>query len=194
MRRLLAVMLVSTFVCGSFAVTSSQSSAAPTAVGTCPASGLQVEYSTMRAGTGNVNLFFLIRNLGPEACSLRGFPRAAFVGPHGTRLQTKLSNGADRDGNDLGGLRPGLAVPTVVLAAKKGVASFSLYFRDMPPGNTWSNCFQSRTMITKLPGVNGSYRILLTPNKKSFDLWCGGITMHPIVAGQTGADPPDKFL
>lgn len=189
----IGVLLTALFF-GSLAANFGQLSGASTTVNTCVSSALHLEYTTEQVGTGNVNLFFLIRNESSESCSLRGFPRSTFLGPNGARLSISQANAADSDGNDLGGLRPGLAVPTVVLAAKNGVASFSIYGRDIPHGNSVKGCVRNRTMLTQLPGVAGTYRIALTPHSEEFDTWCGAVTIHPIVPGRTGTDPPNKFL
>jgi hypothetical protein len=187
------VLLVA-LVFGSFITNFGQLSGASTTVKTCVSSALHLEYDQVRAGTGNVNLFFLIRNGSSESCALRGFPRPTFLGSNGTRLSISQTNSADSDGNDLGGLRPGLAIPTVILAASNGVASFSIYGRDMPHGNSLKGCVKTRTMLTELPGVAGRYTIALTPNSEIFDTWCGGVIIHPIVPGRTGVDPPNRSL
>lgn len=194
MRTIRIGVLLAALVFGSLATKFGQLSGASTTVKTCVPSALQLEYNKMRSGTGNVNLFFLIRNESSDSCSLRGFPRSTFLSPNEARLSVSQANSADSDGNDLGGLRPGLAIPTVVLAASNGVASFSIYGRDMPHGNSLNGCVTTRTMLTELPGVARTYTILLTPNGEGFDTWCGGVTMHPIVPGRTGVDPPNKFL
>jgi len=194
MRRFQIGVLIAALVFGSLATNFGQLSGASTTDKTCVPSALHLGYNKMRSGAGNVNLFFLIRNKSSEACSLRGYPRATFLGPNEARLSVSQTNSANSDGNDLGGLRPGLAVFTVLLAASNGVASFTIYGHDMPRGNSLNGCVNTRTMLTELPGIAGTYTIFLAPKSEGFDTWCGGVTMHPIVPGRTGVDPPNKLL
>jgi hypothetical protein len=194
MRSIRYGVLLVALVLGLLATNFGHFSGASTTSKTCVTSQLHLQYNQMRAGTGNVNLFFLIRNESSLSCSLRSFPGVTFLGSNEARLSISQANAADSDGNDLGGLRPGLPVPTVVLAAHSGVASFSIYGRDMPHGNSVKGCVNTRTMLTKLPGVAGTYTIFLTPRSGEFDTWCGGVTMHPIVPGRTGVYPPNRSL
>jgi hypothetical protein len=193
MGRALMKLLLAILCVGPFVVNIGQGAGASNAVATCSGGQLHLEYSGQRVGTGNVNLIFLIKNVGLDTCTLRGFPRVSYVGPHDTRLSVPQTNSADNDGNDLGGLRPGVTVPTARLAGSHGVVSFSIYGRDETNGNAEKECINTRKMLTELPGVKGVITLLLTPVQGNF-VWCGGITMHPIVPGTTGADPPNSFL
>jgi hypothetical protein len=188
MKMLAAVLCVGTLV-----INIGQDSGASHVVTTCSAGELHLQYNGVRAGTGNVNLIFLIKNVGADTCTLRGFPRVSYVGHHDIRLSVPQTNAADNDGNDLGGLRPGVAIPTTRLAGGRGVASFSIYGRDITNGSVSKECINTRKMVAELPGVQGAITLLLNPVQGNF-VWCGGITMHPIVSGTTGADPSNSFL
>lgn len=184
-------LLIAALCVGTFVVNVGQDSGASNTVTTCTRGDLRLEYNTSRVATGNLNLYFLIKNVGPDTCSLRGFPRVSYVEPHDTQPSVPQTNSADSDGNDSGGLRPGLSIPTARLAGSHGVVSFSIYGRDETNGNAAKECIKTRTMLTELPDVKGVFTLLLTPDEGNF-AWCGGITMHPIVPGTSGTDPPNK--
>ncbi len=179
--------MITVLALGSLVVDFQEVSGASTSINTCVQSELSVKYANFRAGTGNVNLIFTVRNGSSRSCSLRGFPRSTFFGPSKKQLTVIQSNLAHRDGNDLGGLKPGFAFPTVVLPAR-GFASFAIYGRDMPHGNSNNGCVTTKSMRVSLPSVVGNFTV------SSVNTWCGGITMHPIVSGQTGVDPPNSSL
>jgi hypothetical protein len=88
----------------------------------------------------------------------------------------------------VGGLRPGVTMPTARLAGNGGTASFSIYGRDETNGNPAKECIKTRKMFADLPDVKGIFTVLLAPDEGNY-VWCGGITMHPIVPGTTGTDP-----
>jgi hypothetical protein len=178
----------------SLSISNRQIAGAANSVPTCSQSELHVDYDGTLAGTGNFNMFFLVKNVSARSCSLRGFPRASFRGADDVRLRVSQGNDPDRDGNDLGGLSPGVKIPRVVLAAGHGVASFSVYGRDQPHVNSLKGCQEWRRMLIELPGARGFATVYaLTSHEMSF-LWCGGIIMHPVVPGPSGTDPPNTQI
>ncbi len=130
-----------------------------------------------------------------QDCSLRGYVRVAYVGVHdvGTpyndprRLTVSEGHSYGRDGNDIGGLKKGLPIPTVLLKVN-GVASFWLYGTDEPVGSPPVRCIDSRKMLVWLPG--SSISIVVQPLRANGFYWCGGFAAHPILAGESGSDPP----
>jgi hypothetical protein len=186
--------LVAALCLCSFVLTNWQGAGASTSVPTCSQSQIRLTYSGIRAGTGNFNMFFLVRNVSSKKCLLRGFPQTSFRDAKNVPLRIPYVNSADSDGNDLGGLRPGKAIPTVVVAADHGVASFSIYGRDEPRTNSLKGCEEWRRMLVELPGVKSTVTVYrLAQNEMSY-LWCGSIVVHPVVPGRSGTDAPNENL
>jgi hypothetical protein len=170
----------------------------PRAVGAvvprCAANSVRVTDYKSAVGAGNVNDLFWIRNVSSSTCSLRGYVRVAYVGVYGIGATTARphslvvseSRSYGRDGNDLGGLKMGVSIPTVILK-RHGLASFWLYGTDEQHGTPPSRCIVSHEMLVWLPGSAAS----LTVNSATNDgyYWCGGFAAHPIVAGESGSDP-----
>lgn len=187
MERLGRLVLMSTLVLSGVSVLGTDAYATSHRSRPCAPSDLQVSFHGFLDGMGNVNNLFWVRNTGTDNCRLSGFPTAAFLGPGGTRLLVVQEDVADRDFNDIGGLKKGTELPTVTLKSNGGLASFMIYGTDMPFGNPPSKCISTRTMSVTLPRVNGAYRVFIRLGGFHF---CGRITMHPLVPGSTGADPP----
>jgi hypothetical protein len=85
-----------------------------------------------------------------------------------------------------------VTLPSVTLAPHRGVASFSIYGRDIPNGN--DGCVTTNSMRLTLPGSSRTFTTSLTQVSTSFTLCDGQVAMHPIVPGRSGDDPPLKNL
>jgi len=93
-------------------------------------------------------------------------------------------------GGERGGLQHGLAVPTVVLAPRVGVASFWISATDSSfhqPNGRMSRCAQSYKMRLQLPGESSAATVV-PMHAANFDT-CGPIGLTPILAGRSGAEP-----
>jgi hypothetical protein len=190
-RNPIIVLVIALFLSGfSFVASSSLSAAQMTSL--CSSSDLRITPHGFLAGTGSVNNLFWIRNVGGSSCSLRGYPGVTFLGSRAAQLEVKQTNTANRNFNDVGGLRRGVTLPTVVLAANGGIASFMIYGTDEQHGNPPTKCIETRKMLVSIPNVVGRFTILMRVGSAFY--WCGGIAMHPIVPGRTGADPPIALL
>ena len=163
---------------------------------TCTAASVRItDYNTV-VGAGSVNDLFWIKNVGRQACSLRGYVGVAFVGVYGIatpykdphRLALSEVHSYGRNGNDIGGLKKGLPIPTVTLRPGGSVASFWLAGTDEPHGVPSSRCIVSYTMLAWLPGSSSS--IAVQPLHANGFYWCGAFAAHPILPGQSGSDPP----
>jgi hypothetical protein len=195
MRRAVKILtLVMFFWVGSPAVMSGTSASAAVTPA-CAASSVRVtDYNTL-VGAGNVNDLFWITNVSSFECSLRGYVRVEYVGVYGTigthekshPLAVHEEHSYGRNGNDIGGLKRGLPLPTVTLK-EHGVASFWLYGTDEQHGGPGtSRCIVSHQMLVWLPGSSTS--LTVRPLKSNGFWWCGGFAAHPIVPGDSGSDP-----
>jgi hypothetical protein len=195
MRRATRIVTLFVFLVVGFPSVTSSSLAVAAVVPACAANSVRItDYNTL-VGAGNVNDLFRIRNVSALACSLRGYVRVEYLGvygigvsdakPHPLTVGEARSYG--RDGNDVGGLKKGLPIPTVMLQ-EHGVASFWLYGTDEQHGTpATSRCIASYKMLVWLPGSSTS--ITVQPLKDNGFFWCGVFTAHPIVPGGSGSDP-----
>jgi len=194
-RRLSVDLVVASIVLVGVRAPVATAAATATPVPTCAASSVRfIEHSTL-SGAGNINDLFWIRNVSAQTCSLSGYVRVAFDGVYGIatpyqnprRLAVSETYSYGRDGNDIGGLKKGLALPTVTLTSRGGVASFWLYGRDEPAGNPPNRCIDAHAMVAWLPGSSRSVSVQLLRANGFF--WCGGFRAHPVVPGESGFDP-----
>jgi hypothetical protein len=161
------------------------------------------EYS-FQGGTGNVNYLFRITRTDGPSCSLHGYPHVSFDGKYGSNnepvkvahpLVVKQVENRGRVGNDLGGLKAGLPMPTVDLSSKKSAASFWIYGNENPttgPNGVVSRCITSFEMKVLLPGDTASTVARLAPGQGFY--FCGTIAVHPIVPGSSGSDPAMRLV
>jgi hypothetical protein len=167
---------------------------------TCLKSSVNVTDDNSWVGAGNVNDLFWIRNVSPQACSIRGYVRVSFFGvygfatrylksPHALSVPVKDSRNGGANGNDSGGVKSG-PIPTVTLAPG-GVASFWMYGTDeavhLANGHETS-CITSFRMLAWLPGNVHPDVVTAMPSNGFY--WCGGVNVHPVVDGESGTSPP----
>jgi hypothetical protein len=153
------------------------------------------DYNTM-VGAGSVNDLFWVKNVSHQACTLRGYFRVAYVGVYGIgpndkhphRLTISEVHSYGRDGNDIGGLKRGLPIPTVTLQPGGGVASFWIAGTDEPHNVPPTRCIISYKMLAWLPGTSSS--IVVRPLRANGFFWCGAFAVHPVLPGESGSDPP----
>jgi hypothetical protein len=166
----------------------------------CQSSSVHVTEYDAWVGAGNVNDLYWIRNVSRQACSIRGYVKISFVGVYGfaernlknpqvlsVKVANSLNGGAN--GNDSGGVKTG-AVRTVNLLPD-GLASFWIYGTDEPShraNGQVTKCITSFRMLLRLPGTN-HIDVVDPPPDKGF-YWCGNVTLHPVVAGDSGTSPP----
>lgn len=190
--RLLAVLCVLVAWCA-FPVGAASATAAP--VAPCAASSVRItDYNTV-VGAGHVNDLFWIKNVSHQACSLRGYVRAAFVGVYGIgtpykhpkRLTVREGHLYGRGGNALGGINDGSPIPRVTIRPGGGVASFWLDGVDIQVGNPPGRCIISHRMLAWLPGSSTS--IVVQPHRSNGYYWCGGFSALPMLPGNSGSEP-----
>jgi hypothetical protein len=141
---------------------------------------------------------------GNQSCSLHGYVHVSFVGVYGygfeplknaQPLVVKQAENHGTDGNDFGGLAPGLSMPTVDLSSTKSAASFWIYGVDHStsgPTRVASRCITSFEMRLQLPGDAKSLVVRLAPGQGFY--FCGTVNVHPIVPGSSGSDPAKKLI
>ncbi|HEV3188591.1 MAG TPA: hypothetical protein VGZ04_11200 [Acidimicrobiales bacterium] len=180
-----------------FMLSSVATSAATPTVPPCTSATVRItDYNTV-VGAGNVNDLFWVHNVSQTTCSLRGYVRVAYIGSYGLsskgkkpiRLAVAQVDSLGANGNDVGGVKRGVAIPTVTLRPKS-VASFWIYGTDEPhglPDGHSSRCITSYKMLAWLPGAAKSMNV--SPMRANGYYWCGGVSVHPIVAGLSGSIP-----
>lgn len=164
-------------------------------VATCSATSVRVVDHNTVVGAGNVNDLFWIENVSSERCWLRGYVRTAYIGNYGLKPTSKVghllvvaeADSLGRDGNDVGGVKRGVKLPTVTLLPRTGRASFWIYGTDIQHGSLPSRCIISFKMLVWLPG--SAKEVSVSPTRSNGFFWCGGISVHPIVPGVSGSDP-----
>ena len=189
--RLLVISLVLVSWCSVSIGISGASTTAPT----CTSALVRViDYNTA-VGAGHVNDLFWIKNVSDQACTVRGYVRAEFVGVYGSgtpyknphRLTVSEVHLYGRDGNALGGINNGRPIPRVTIQPNGGLASFWLDGVDIPVGNPPGRCIISYKMLAWLPGSSTS--TVVQPLRADGFFWCGGFAALPILPGESGSEP-----
>jgi hypothetical protein len=193
---LVMVLLVSAFVQLSSAPNpASATIAAPR----CSPSSVHMIEHNVNVATGHVDQLFWIKNLSDERCTLRGYVWVVFVGTYGINysvnkehvLIVKEEYAYGREIPELGGLKKGLALPTVTLPARWGMASFWIHGTDeqyQQANGRPSRCVTSYKMLAWLPGASSPLTVV--PQRAGVFFWCGGVQVNPVLAGRSGSDPP----
>ncbi len=200
-RRILLVTLLIASI-GPALASSGSASAETDTVPPCPAASVGVDEYSFQGGAGSVNYLFRITREGNRSCSLHGYVHVSFVGVYGygfeplknaQPLVVKQAENHGMDGNDFGGLAPGLSMPTVDLSSTKSTASLWIYGVDHStsgPNGVASRCITSFEMRLQLPGDARSLVARLAPGQGFY--FCGTVNVHPIVPGSSGSDPAKK--
>ena len=162
-----------------------------------PASVHITDYKS-NVATGHVDQLFWIRNVSDERCSLRGYVWVVYVGTYGINYSVNEEHvlivneeyAYGREIPELGGLKKGLALPTVTLSARGGMASFWIHGTDeqfQQVNGRPSRCVTSYKMLAWLPGATTALTVV--PQRAGVFFWCGGIQVNPVLAGRSGSDP-----
>lgn len=196
MRRLSHLLVVVVVVIVAWcSVSKDVSRAAAASVPSCTSASVRItDYNTV-VGTGHVNDLFWIKNVSHQACTLRGYVRAAFIGVYGVgtpyknphRLKVRETHLYGRAGNALGGINDGRPIPTVTVQPEGGVASIWLDGTDIQVGNPPGRCINSRKMLAWLPG--SSTPLVVLPLRANGFFWCGAFSALPILPGESGSEP-----
>jgi hypothetical protein len=151
------------------------SSATPrTAVPHCTDSQLRIREGHGDGAAGHVGFAIRFKNHSGTTCSVRGYPGAAGLNKHGKQVvqATRTKRGM------IGGLKPGHAIPTVVL--KPGhVASAVIEGVDVPVQG--HKCRTLHGLLVTAPNDFDAVHLHSAPPD------CDGIQIHPVVKGKTGS-------
>ena len=149
----------------------------------CTGGTLHTTSASAGVASGHVGLILTFTNTGPASCTLTGYPGAALVGANAQVLM----NASRTLSGFLGGAQ-GYADPPSVTLAPGAPASALLEWADVPTGDgaaTTANC----------PGM-GASQLQVTPpdttatvSMPSPGTACGGLQIHPVLAGSTGRTP-----
>jgi hypothetical protein len=164
----------------------------------CAANAVVITEYNINVATSKFQELFWIRNDRAQSCSLRGFVRVTFIGNYSPRpivmkahpLVVGASDSYTPWGGERGGLTHGLAVPTVVLVPRVGMASFWITGVDgsfHQPNGRMSRCAESYKMRVHLPGESSA--VTVVPMRAAIFNTCGPVELTPILAGRSGADP-----
>lgn len=197
MRRTISLIALATVVIATMTPVSVSVSATISGPKSCSAISLRITEYGIDVGMSTARDLYWIRNDSDETCTLRGFVRVSYFGvvlPNSpTKVPTLLAvsqsttRGFDTDG--IGGLKKGVAVPTVTLAPR-GVASFWIFGTDGSyrlDNGQQSRCIMSHRMLVRLPAT--TIPIVVIPLRAAAFFWCGGVDVTPVTSGDTGTDP-----
>jgi len=175
------------FFLGIVPILSGPASGVLTNIPRCKTASLRVwEYNTL-VGAGHVNDLFWIRNVSNDSCSISGYPSIGYQSMSGRALSVKVGDERGNNGNLVGGVRSGLALPDVILQANGAVGSFWVDGLDIPAGNPEPSCINTRRMTFTAPHSSGSTPA--SPIKNDGFFWCGEVSVFPVVAGRSGSLP-----
>jgi photosystem II stability/assembly factor-like uncharacterized protein len=148
----------------------------------CLAHQLNVSLTRGPAGAGHSSSVILVRNLGPSACRLKGYPVIRLLNAVGIEVAMAIETPTGFSG----GLPAGESIRSVDLH-KGEVASAVMEGTDTPPGSA-ATCPSYRSYTITLPGVNHPVRIRHAIQN------CSGLYVHPLVIGFNGTFPSGEVV
>lgn len=202
-KRLFLVTLL-VVVIGHVFTSSGSASAESSTLPGCSAASVRVDEYSFQGGAGSLNYLFRIVRTGSRACSLHGYVHVSFFGTYGLKpepltkirlLAVKQSLSRSMDGNGIGGLAPGIEMPTVALSSADSTASFWIYVNDAATSGANGvtlRCISSSEMRLRLPGDAKSLAVHMAAGQSFY--FCGPVNVHPIVPGSSGSDPAKNLL
>jgi hypothetical protein len=161
------------------------------------ATQLNVVSYNVSVATGSVGDLFSVADIGARACTLHGYPRASYWGNYGSVQSKKpaqplvvgVTHGRRRF--DFAGVAKDRVLPTVTLSPGGAIASFWIFGTDMPgrlADGHRSRCIVSNEMWVSMS--KGPSAVIVAPARAGNFDWCGSVTIYPVVADDTGSDPP----
>jgi hypothetical protein len=168
-----------------------------TALSACTTTQLNVIDYNVSVAKGSVGNLFWVADIGSRACTLRAYPRATYWGNYGSVQSKKPAQPQVVDEQhgerrfDFAGVAKNRALPTVTLSPGGAIASFWIFGTDMP--QRLADGQQSRCIVSDETWVSiskGPSVIIVTPERAGNFNLCGSVTIYPVVAGDTGSEPP----
>lgn len=165
----------------------------------CASSSLRITTYKANVATGSVDELYWIRNDANQQCSLRGFVRTSYVGTYNVWNYNQESHSLVVQEFDAlwssdpvyGGLQRGVAMPSVTLSPRGGMASFWIAGTDeqyQQPNGRPSRCIMSYEMRAWLPDARTPIAVM--PQHAGVFFWCGPIRISPMLAERSGSYPP----
>lgn len=168
-----------------------------TTLAACTTSQLNVIAYNVSVAAGTVGELFWVADTGARACTLRGYARVTYSGNYGFVQSKKpaqplaVTEEHGRRYVDMAGVAKDRVLPTVTLAPSGAIASFWIFGTDEP--HQLADGHQSRCIFSNVMYVwmtRSTSGLLVEPERASNFVWCGPVTVYPVVAGDTGSDPP----
>ncbi|GAA2748059.1 hypothetical protein GCM10009868_40040 [Terrabacter aerolatus] len=142
------------------------------AVPGCVPAQLVASLAASRAASGHALLVIALRNGGPAACHLEGYPGLALVSATGEPARTTVTHVQDQT-------FPAVA-PTALTVPVGASVSFDLGVTDVPSGSD-ASCVSEPTLSITLPDAQGAVRLaarVTTCDRR--------LNVSPFVAGTAG--------
>jgi hypothetical protein len=198
MRRIAQFLALGTILVATMPAASPSASAVSADVGPCAPSSVVITEYNVNVAAGSVEELDWIKNVSDQSCTLRRFVRVTYIGTYSPRphvmkphqLVVGETDFYEPGGGVMGGLKRGLAVPTVILSPRTGLASFWIAGTDESYhqlNGRMSRCIMSYKMLVWLPGATRPVTAL--PERAGNFDWCGPLRITPILTGRSGSDP-----
>jgi len=166
----------------------------------CTWSQVSVTQYNVSVAAGTVGELNWAADTSARACTLSGYVRVAFSGNYGSARSRKppqplaVTEAHARRYVNVAGVARNRRLPTVTVSPAGAIASFWIFGTDEPHvlnnGQT-ARCIVSDDMSVWLPGATQA--LTVQPMRAADFYWCGPVSVYPVVAGDTGSDPPTSL-
>jgi hypothetical protein len=151
----------------------------------CAASNLRLTDRGTDVGGGSWIQLFQVTNLGNQSCSLRGYPKISLEPSQGAFHSLVVVSIKYEASRKIGDSRKG-RVPTSILSAHGGMASFWIAGSDTPAYNQ-PGCKMATSVLVSLPTVREALRYDVT--SIPFNVCEDQVDVTPILQGRSGSIP-----
>ncbi len=151
----------------------------------CTAAQLRGGLIGTTGGAGTFVELFAVENVSSHSCAVTGYPTLTFFSASGVRVAQQVKYLRSVYGK-IGFNRKG-ALPSVTLAAHRGVASFWITEGDIPSGEPPMACHHYETIAVQPPGATRSLAIALQPDRGIYA--CTVVAVLPMMPGISGSLP-----
>jgi hypothetical protein len=148
--------------CSLSSTTVAPTTSVPSVASACPASALQISVNGVQGAAGNLAIPILLKNVGPQPCSLFGYPGVSWVTASGDQIGTAAVR------------EPNGSPQTVVL--EPGQAGIAVVFAPTSSDQQLAGCTltQSAGMRIYAPGSFTAVTVTSSdsPNWRAALIWC----------------------